>query len=296
MCPVANDLKRLRNEAGKTQQQLADEAGLLRPTIARIEDGRNEPSAESMFRIARALGVGVADIFHLVEEQPTTIIQKAAKVATKIARGGATVFVIAALWTMGFVLVTEVQSASAFYAGNYIQAMALADEVSPLVHPLRDRWWNEAVLSAESSNVGISRGYMSPVPSVSVSRKWLNKYDGLVDRAPIDDMTGWLLHDERADFLDRVGASQAAYVERENLIRHPVLPEARSAVMDFGDYVQQAFKAEIMRDPADARQLLAVARSAHPALFARVFARRARDMYEMAALRPLVGTLGSREQ
>ncbi len=201
MSPIVNDVKRLRKEHSLTQQELADRAGLLRHTVAYIEDLRHEPTGASMFRIARALDMRVDEIFHYVDEQPTTIIRKAVKVATEVARGGAMVVALVALLTGGYVGSTEIQSQRAFYTGDHIRAMSLQDDVSPLLHPLRDAAWSDAERSAEAFNVGISRGYRSPVPSVLQSRTWLNKYDGLVDRAPIEDWTGWLLHDERADFL-----------------------------------------------------------------------------------------------
>ena len=63
--PIANDIRRLRFERGEmTQQGLADACGVTRQTIIALEAGRYAPSLELAFRIARAFGVRVEDVFH----------------------------------------------------------------------------------------------------------------------------------------------------------------------------------------------------------------------------------------
>lgn len=62
--PLDNDIRRLRLEhAGMTQQQLADACQVTRQTIIALEAGRYAPSLELAFRLARAFGVGVEDVF-----------------------------------------------------------------------------------------------------------------------------------------------------------------------------------------------------------------------------------------
>lgn len=62
--PVANEIRRLRFEHGEmTQQALADACGVTRQTIIALEAGRYAPSLELAFRIARAFGVGVEEVF-----------------------------------------------------------------------------------------------------------------------------------------------------------------------------------------------------------------------------------------
>ena len=62
--PIANEIRRLRFERGElTQQALADTCGVTRQTIIALEAGRYAPSLELAFRIARAFGVGVEDVF-----------------------------------------------------------------------------------------------------------------------------------------------------------------------------------------------------------------------------------------
>jgi putative transcriptional regulator len=61
---VENQIRRLRFENGEmTQQALAEAAGVTRQTIIAIEHGKYAPSLEVAFRIARAFGVGVEDVF-----------------------------------------------------------------------------------------------------------------------------------------------------------------------------------------------------------------------------------------
>ncbi|RDZ29051.1 helix-turn-helix transcriptional regulator [Lysobacter silvisoli] len=62
--PIANRIRRLRFERGEmTQQALAEACGVTRQTIIALEAGRYAPSLELAFRIARAFGLGVEDVF-----------------------------------------------------------------------------------------------------------------------------------------------------------------------------------------------------------------------------------------
>ena len=62
--PIQNCIRRLRFERDEmTQQALADACGVTRQTIIALEAGRYAPSLELAFRIARAFGVGVEDVF-----------------------------------------------------------------------------------------------------------------------------------------------------------------------------------------------------------------------------------------
>jgi len=62
--PLENDIRNLRlARGGMTQQQLADACQVTRQTILALEAGRYAPSLELAFRIARAFGVGVEDVF-----------------------------------------------------------------------------------------------------------------------------------------------------------------------------------------------------------------------------------------
>ena len=61
---LTNNIRRLRFENGEmTQQQLAEKAGVTRQTIIAVEAGKYTPSLALGFRIARAFGLGVEDVF-----------------------------------------------------------------------------------------------------------------------------------------------------------------------------------------------------------------------------------------
>lgn len=68
--PIANQIRRLRFEHGEmTQETLAKAAGVTRQTIIALEAGKYAPSLELAFRISRAFGVGVEDVFQWVPSQ-----------------------------------------------------------------------------------------------------------------------------------------------------------------------------------------------------------------------------------
>jgi transcriptional regulator with XRE-family HTH domain len=53
----ARRLKELREQAGLTQQQLAEKAGMHKLTVAKLEQGIREPSWATVQALADALGV-----------------------------------------------------------------------------------------------------------------------------------------------------------------------------------------------------------------------------------------------
>ncbi|MDB5475051.1 MAG: transcriptional regulator, family [Phenylobacterium sp.] len=62
--PIANQIRRLRFEAGEmTQGQLAERIGMTRQTVAAIEAGKYSPSLEAAFRIAQVFGVELEAVF-----------------------------------------------------------------------------------------------------------------------------------------------------------------------------------------------------------------------------------------
>ena len=65
---IQNHVRRLRFEHGEiTQQQLADKVGVTRQTIIAIEAGKYSPSLPLAFRIARAFGVSIEQVFQYDE-------------------------------------------------------------------------------------------------------------------------------------------------------------------------------------------------------------------------------------
>jgi len=64
MSTITNQIRRLRFEHGEmTQQELAERVGVTRQTIIAIERGKYAPSLSLAFRLARAFGLGVEDVF-----------------------------------------------------------------------------------------------------------------------------------------------------------------------------------------------------------------------------------------
>ena len=65
---IRNNIRRLRFDYGEmTQEELAARAGCTRQTIIALEQGKYVPSIELAFRIARAFGVRVEDVFRYEE-------------------------------------------------------------------------------------------------------------------------------------------------------------------------------------------------------------------------------------
>ena len=52
-------LRRLRTKRGLSQQGLAENAGLSREYVARLETGQHNPSLATLQKLAKALGVPV---------------------------------------------------------------------------------------------------------------------------------------------------------------------------------------------------------------------------------------------
>jgi putative transcriptional regulator len=64
MARINNQIRRLRFDRGEmTQEELAQRAGCTRQTIIALEQGKYVPSIELAFKIARALGVALEEVF-----------------------------------------------------------------------------------------------------------------------------------------------------------------------------------------------------------------------------------------
>lgn len=61
---ITNNIRKLRFFANEmTQQELAEKAGVSRQTIIAIEAGKYSPSLELAFRIAKAFGLKIGEVF-----------------------------------------------------------------------------------------------------------------------------------------------------------------------------------------------------------------------------------------
>ncbi len=64
MARISNQIRRLRFENGEmTQEELAQRAGCTRQTIIALEQGKYVPSIELAFKIAKAFGVALEEVF-----------------------------------------------------------------------------------------------------------------------------------------------------------------------------------------------------------------------------------------
>jgi transcriptional regulator with XRE-family HTH domain len=66
---VGRNVKRIRQEKGLTQEQLADLSGFSQQYISGLEQGRRNPTIVTIYELATALGVGHMDLVQPDEEQ-----------------------------------------------------------------------------------------------------------------------------------------------------------------------------------------------------------------------------------
>lgn len=61
---VSNNIRKIRQKKGMSQDRLSKEADLALNTIVKIETGESpNPTVETLEKIAKALGVSVAELF-----------------------------------------------------------------------------------------------------------------------------------------------------------------------------------------------------------------------------------------
>ena len=66
---VGRNVKRVRQEKGLTQEQLAELSGFSQQYISGLEQGRRNPTIVSIYELATALGVGHMELVRPTEEQ-----------------------------------------------------------------------------------------------------------------------------------------------------------------------------------------------------------------------------------
>jgi transcriptional regulator with XRE-family HTH domain len=66
---VGRNVKRIRQEKGLTQEQLADLSGFSQQYISGLEQGRRNPTIVTIYELAAALAVGHMDLVQPDEEQ-----------------------------------------------------------------------------------------------------------------------------------------------------------------------------------------------------------------------------------
>ncbi|UCF85932.1 MAG: helix-turn-helix transcriptional regulator [Desulfobacteraceae bacterium] len=80
---IGRRIKKLRIERNLTQEALAQEAGLTKGYLSKIENSKNSPPVSTLLSLAKALGVNINDIFsedvtattitHLKKEERQTV-------------------------------------------------------------------------------------------------------------------------------------------------------------------------------------------------------------------------------
>ncbi len=60
---------RLRTERGMSQELLSGLAGIARSHLAMIENGRKNANAETLWKIAGALGMRLSELMRMVEDR-----------------------------------------------------------------------------------------------------------------------------------------------------------------------------------------------------------------------------------
>lgn len=68
-------LRRLRLEAGLTQEKLGLDAELRRTYVSILELGQQQPSLETIIKLAKALNISASELIGLVEQESFNISQ-----------------------------------------------------------------------------------------------------------------------------------------------------------------------------------------------------------------------------
>lgn len=64
---LGDELKKARDEAKMTQEQLSFAAEIDRTYVSMLENNKKSPTVEVLFRICRALGVSASEVIARVE-------------------------------------------------------------------------------------------------------------------------------------------------------------------------------------------------------------------------------------
>ncbi|MGA2904177.1 MAG: helix-turn-helix transcriptional regulator [Candidatus Korobacteraceae bacterium] len=70
---IRNNVRKLRFQCSEmTQQELAEKVGVTRQTVIAIEGDKYSPSLDVAFRIARAFGVPLEEVFQYESSDPAS--------------------------------------------------------------------------------------------------------------------------------------------------------------------------------------------------------------------------------
>ena len=66
---VGRNVKRVRQEKGLTQEQLAELSGFSQQYISGLEQGKRNPTVVSLYELATALGVSHMELVRFAEDE-----------------------------------------------------------------------------------------------------------------------------------------------------------------------------------------------------------------------------------
>ena len=66
---VGRNVKRIRQEKGLTQEQLAELSGFSQQYISGLEQGRRNPTVVTLYELATALGVSHMELMRSAEDE-----------------------------------------------------------------------------------------------------------------------------------------------------------------------------------------------------------------------------------
>ena len=79
---IGQRIKKLREEIGMSQQDLAERFGVLRPTISQMENGERKVIAEELIKLSEILNTSVQYLMGLID-QPQIVLQERREKMTK---------------------------------------------------------------------------------------------------------------------------------------------------------------------------------------------------------------------
>lgn len=65
---LGEQIKRIRTAKGLSQKEVLNTSGLDKAQFSRIENGKTDPSFSTLARIAKALGISLAELFATTDE------------------------------------------------------------------------------------------------------------------------------------------------------------------------------------------------------------------------------------
>jgi transcriptional regulator with XRE-family HTH domain len=70
---IGENIKKIREQRGVKQQEIADLVGMHRSNYSKIESGQREISVAALDKIADYFGISIDELVHLEEDLPTEV-------------------------------------------------------------------------------------------------------------------------------------------------------------------------------------------------------------------------------